>query len=230
MYPHQQTVTPPSEVDQPRVPSSQPRDASWKEYSDQWNENHGTFLMIFATCILAIGLAILTFQQIRFRKPAFPSYESIARSSDKASGGVFASTEVEEGVLIDGPTFRLRITGGEKTGGEETAGSGSIRIAAYSSIETFNQPEFAVWKRSIAIPPEGDAECVVPIDQLPSTFAIAAFQDVNENGELDRSMLGVPTERYGFTNGARGTMGPPSYDDAVVERPVADGVLELTIR
>lgn len=228
MDPNQQTVTPQPEAGQPRYPSRQRGDASWKVYTDQWNENHGTLLMIFAAGILLAGLAILTFQQIRFRKPAFPSYESIARASGASSAGVFDNTEADEGESTDGPTFRLRIAGASADA--DSGGGGVIRIAAYASSEQFNQPEFAIWKRSIAIPAEGDAESVITVDQLPASFAIAAFQDINENGELDRNMLGVPLERYGFSNEARGTIGPPSYEEAVVERPAADGELTMTIR
>lgn len=225
--PNQQTVTPQPEAGQPRYPSRQRGDTSWKVYSDQWNENHGTFLMIFAAGILLTGLAILSFQQSRFRKPAFPSYQSIERASDVPFAGVFDGTEVDEDALMGGPTFRLRIVGASA---DEDSGGGTIRIAAYSASEQFNQPEFAIWKRSIAIPPEGDAVSLIAVDQLPASFAIAAFQDVNENGELDTNMFGVPVERYGFGNDARGTIGPPPYDDAVVEHPGTDGELTVTIQ
>ena len=30
-------------------------------------------------------------------------------------------------------------------------------------------------------------------------------------------MLGIPKEGYGFSNDAKGRMGPPSFDDAAVE-------------
>lgn len=227
MDPHQQTVTQPTEAGQPRNASNRRGDASWKVYSDQWNENHGTFLMMFATGILLTGLGILTFQQIRFRKPAFPSQAVIARSSGEQYAGVFDNTGVDDSVPIEGPSFRIRFVGASA---DEESGSGLIRIAVYSASEQFNQPEFAIWKRTIAIPSEGDSECIIPMEQLPSTFAVAAFQDVNANGELDRNLLGVPTERYGFSNSARGTIGAPSYDEAVVDRPEADGELEVNIR
>lgn len=45
------------------------------------------------------------------------------------------------------------------------------------------------------------------------TYAIRYFHDENENGELDTGTFGIPTEGYGFSNDARGFMGPPSFDD-----------------
>lgn len=45
-------------------------------------------------------------------------------------------------------------------------------------------------------------------------YAIAVYHDANENGELDTNFLGIPTERYGFSNGARGKFGPATWDQA----------------
>lgn len=48
-------------------------------------------------------------------------------------------------------------------------------------------------------------------------YAVAAFQDENRNGKLDKNFLGLPTEPYGFSNDARGSMGPPSFDKAAID-------------
>ena len=45
---------------------------------------------------------------------------------------------------------------------------------------------------------------------------MAAFHDADGDGELDQNILRIPTEGYGFSNGARGFMGPPSFDDAAL--------------
>jgi uncharacterized protein (DUF2141 family) len=46
------------------------------------------------------------------------------------------------------------------------------------------------------------------------TYAIACFHDENHNGRLDRNFLGVPTEGTVVSNHAKGTLGPPKFDDA----------------
>jgi len=43
------------------------------------------------------------------------------------------------------------------------------------------------------------------------SYAISAYLDVNENSTLDKGAFGVPKEKYGFSNNARGQLGPPSY-------------------
>jgi uncharacterized protein (DUF2141 family) len=51
-------------------------------------------------------------------------------------------------------------------------------------------------------------------DLPPGRYAAVAFQDANGNGKLDKNFLGIPQEPYGFSNGARGSAGPPKFSDA----------------
>jgi uncharacterized protein (DUF2141 family) len=48
------------------------------------------------------------------------------------------------------------------------------------------------------------------------TYAIAVFHDRNRNGILDKNMLGMPVEKYGFSNNARETFSAPSFQSAAV--------------
>jgi uncharacterized protein (DUF2141 family) len=45
-------------------------------------------------------------------------------------------------------------------------------------------------------------------------YGLSAFHDENENGKLDTNFLGMPTEDYCASRNARGTFGPPSFEDA----------------
>lgn len=50
------------------------------------------------------------------------------------------------------------------------------------------------------------------VNGLPLGFyAVAVYHDRNGNGKLDSNMLGIPMEPYGFSNDARGILGPPSF-------------------
>ena len=56
--------------------------------------------------------------------------------------------------------------------------------------------------------------CTVTFNNLPSgTYAIQYFHDENSNEELDTGMFGIPKEGYGFSNDARGMMGPPDLEE-----------------
>ena len=48
-------------------------------------------------------------------------------------------------------------------------------------------------------------------------YVVSAFHDANTNGDIDTGLFGIPTEDYGFSNDARGTFGPPDYEDALFE-------------
>ncbi len=45
-------------------------------------------------------------------------------------------------------------------------------------------------------------------------YAFSFFHDKNSNGKLDTNFVGIPKESYGFSNNAKGFMGPPSYQKA----------------
>lgn len=47
----------------------------------------------------------------------------------------------------------------------------------------------------------------------PGTYAVAAFLDVNRNGRLDRTGLGLPLEPYGFS-GEAGRGARPGFAEA----------------
>lgn len=204
-------VTRPTETAKGRMPANQRGDVSWKSYSDQWNANHGTLLMCFAAGVFLVGVAVLAYQQNRFREPSFPSADAIEQA-----------TQAEATVLSTQPEFVLRVVGAADSAGE-------IRVAIYADEEDFNVPEAADWKQSLVVAPNGISEFRIALSELPAEFAIAAYHDMNSNGKLDRNALGIPTERYGFSNAARGTVGPPSFENAAIALPEADSVIELKI-
>lgn len=51
----------------------------------------------------------------------------------------------------------------------------------------------------------------------PGTYAAKAFQDVDGDGRMGLNPFGLPTEPYGFSNGAQPNMGPPSFEAAAFE-------------
>lgn len=56
------------------------------------------------------------------------------------------------------------------------------------------------------------------IDLPKGSYAVVAYHDANGNGEFDKNFLGIPQEKFGFTNDAKPkTMGPPDFEDARFE-------------
>ncbi len=60
----------------------------------------------------------------------------------------------------------------------------------------------------------------------PGTYAAQAFHDENNNGHLDRTLLGLPQEAMGFSNNAPLRLGPPSFATAAF--PVSGEVTPIS--
>ena len=64
--------------------------------------------------------------------------------------------------------------------------------------------------------------------QLPAgRYAIAVIHDENSNHKLDRNMIGIPKEGFGFANNPRVGLSTPSFDKATIQ--VTCPVTETTI-
>lgn len=93
-------------------------------------------------------------------------------------------------------------------------GKGPVMVAVFDSEASFPNHENAKFK--VSLKDEGPViETSIAITQ--GSFAIAAYQDQDGNGKLSKAAFGIPTEPYGFSNNAKGSMGPPSYQAASVD-------------
>ena len=74
-------------------------------------------------------------------------------------------------------------------------------------------------------------ETVVTVDGVPTgAWAVLSYQDENDNGKLDRTVLGIPKEPYAFSRDARGRVGPPSFEDAAFELRDEKAVTTIKLR
>ena len=48
----------------------------------------------------------------------------------------------------------------------------------------------------------------------PGKYGIKAFHDLDADGEMDKTFIGVPKEPYGFSNNAEAKGGPPDFSAA----------------
>ena len=51
----------------------------------------------------------------------------------------------------------------------------------------------------------------------PATYAVTVLDDNNMDGMMDFGHLGMPKKGYGFSNDARATFSPPSFDAASIK-------------
>ena len=109
--------------------------------------------------------------------------------------------------------------------------AGEIHIAIYDSAEAFEADRGEKGGAAPGIT-QGTIAMVEPgsvtyrYELPPGTYAIGIFHDANLNNRLDNYFFGVPREQYGFSNNARGFMGPPSFEDAAFS---VEGKTEISI-
>jgi uncharacterized protein (DUF2141 family) len=61
--------------------------------------------------------------------------------------------------------------------------------------------------------PAKPGETIVTLQGIkPGTYAVKLFQDFNRNGEFDMNWLGLPLEKYGFSNDVRPMFSEPPFD------------------
>ena len=101
-------------------------------------------------------------------------------------------------------TLTIHITGFENS-------KGVARVALINSKENYSQnTPYKGFNTGII-----DKEAIQTIPGLPrGEYAVKVYHDENENDELDTRIFGIPAESYGFSNNARGTLGPPEYEKA----------------
>jgi uncharacterized protein (DUF2141 family) len=96
-----------------------------------------------------------------------------------------------------------------------TPDRGKVYVAVYDGPETF--PISGRQRVGRVVAPADRHLTVHFTDLPPGQYAVVAFQDLNGNGKLDRNFLGIPKEPYGFSNSARGSVGPPKFSEAAIK-------------
>lgn len=103
---------------------------------------------------------------------------------------------------------------------------GSVRMEVFDTEAGYNERTAALAFTASVL--NGTAE----IPFLPPTsgvFAVRVYHDENDNGQLDRTPLGVPEEPVGFSNNARSRFGPPTFRDVAVAVEQAPPVMEIRV-
>lgn len=90
---------------------------------------------------------------------------------------------------------------------------GQVYIAVFDSESTF--PTFGKQLEAIILDLDSGKMKYTFKDLRHKSYAVAVFHDVNRNGVLDKNLLGIPTEPYGFSKNARNRFSAPSFSQAV---------------
>lgn len=105
--------------------------------------------------------------------------------------------------------------------------TGEVRAVLFRGPAGFPKGLEQAVQRAVAVW-EGDMAVAIFRDVPPGEYAIVTVHDTNQNGKLDTNFIGIPKEPYGFSNEARGRLGPPAFRAAAFS--VEGGAKEVRIR
>lgn len=90
---------------------------------------------------------------------------------------------------------------------------GVVRVVLYNKSDQFLSEKG--WCRADSAYVKSDGSAEVKITGLPfGNYAAALYLDENQNGVIDRNLMGVPTEAYGFSNNVRAKWNVPGFEKA----------------
>ena len=89
---------------------------------------------------------------------------------------------------------------------------GDLRVALYDEASYPNDNADPV--ADAVVPARSPETDVVLTGIAPGTYAVKLFQDINRNGKFDQDWLGVPLEKFGFSNDARPLLSEPDFEQA----------------
>jgi uncharacterized protein (DUF2141 family) len=91
--------------------------------------------------------------------------------------------------------------------------NGKVLISVYNSPTGF--PSSSSNAKYLSIVDIKNNTAKVEINNLPAgEYAVSLIHDENGDEKLETNFFGIPREGIGMSNDAKGTIGPPSFDQA----------------
>ena len=163
--------------------------------------------------------------------------QCIARSREASKACPLHSHQHSQSILVEKRVMRVELLHRVKSGGQQNSSGLSRHFLEHGTGNIFESeagfPKSELSSQTTVVPStEGQIRFSL---ELPRNqpVAIAVFQDLDGNGTLSKNQIGIPTEPYGFSNNARGLLGPPSFRQAVFT--ISDGrdraeAMEIKVR
>lgn len=123
---------------------------------------------------------------------------------------VFAAQAVQ--AATDGDEDRVTRLSVRLTGA--ASDRGAVWVGLYPSQEAYDAGE-EIADFMLAV--EGGAADAVFHDLKPGRYALIAFHDENGDSDFTRNFMGIPQERYGFSNNPRPRFRSAHWEEAVFE-------------
>ena len=92
---------------------------------------------------------------------------------------------------------------------------GRIALAVFDDPNSFPDGN-PVLTKYFPISSAGDAMST-KLELVPGRYAIAVYLDANQNGVMDKNILGIPKERFGFSNNPSVHFSAPNFNECEIE-------------
>ncbi|MFC2104054.1 DUF2141 domain-containing protein [Bacteroidota bacterium] len=87
--------------------------------------------------------------------------------------------------------------------------NGQIKLSLYDANQN------SVMSRTVTLE---NNECTIFLENVEAgKYALSYYHDENLNDKLDKNLLGIPKEGYGFSNNAYGMYGPEPFENWLFE-------------
>ena len=107
---------------------------------------------------------------------------------------------------------------------------GNIKVVLFdeSNSEGFLKNfDLAYKKKEVTIK---NNNAVVTFTNIPyGTYAVSLFHDKNNNGEIDKSAIGLPVEPYGVS-GNKFVIGPPKFNDCKFKINSSQKTIDIAVK
>lgn len=103
---------------------------------------------------------------------------------------------------------------------------GNVRAGLFNNPKDFTKTIYL----GKSIPAKIGSVSFTFIDLPLGKYAVSAFHDINGSEKLDTNFVGKPVEPYGFSRDARGTFGPPLFEDAMIQVDEAAQTVTISVK
>ena len=91
---------------------------------------------------------------------------------------------------------------------------GAIYVQVFNATQHFPKPPYAF---QTVIKPEGKTKVSVSFSNVVSgDYAVAVYQDSNNNGKFDRNFIGIPKEPYALSQNFHPKMSAPTFEECKI--------------
>jgi len=90
---------------------------------------------------------------------------------------------------------------------------GNVLVAIFNDPKEFPDGK-SIFRQISTANPNGMTE--IKLELQDGEYAAAVFLDENKNNKLDKNILGIPKEMFGFSNNPKILTGPPTFYESEI--------------